>query len=180
MSRIVRPSGSVIVFCYNPGFVLAETAGFTPPSLKVLIDTTRLYGGIFTPFRTPGNGHTFKLYDALPGPDEVTGGWEPARRWRWGWRGKEDYGAVGDWDWDVQPATEGGGEIERAMESEISLADVIPLSTSATAIQTADRSIPSSAAHSVLCLGLAYPQIPSHARSWRPGLDRRPAGRRCG
>lgn len=127
MSRVVRPSGTVAVFCYNPGFLLSEqTSGVVPPSLKELIDTTRLYGGIFTPFRTPGNGHTFRLYDLLPGPEEASDGWEPARRWRWGWKGKEDYGAVGDWDWDVQPAVEGtaGDEIEQAMESEISLADV--------------------------------------------------------
>lgn len=179
MSRVVRPSGSVAVFTFNPGFILDTSAAtFTPPSLKELIDSTRLYSGPFAPFRTAGNAHTFQLYDHLPGPVDQQG-WEPARRWRWGWKGKEDYGAVGQWDWEVQETEDGAPEIEKDMESEMTLGEVrfsphfsLGLETHTDPTETSSLL----SARDLLCLRLARAQVP---RSTRPGparLDRRQAG----
>jgi hypothetical protein len=89
------------------------------------------------PFRSPGNGHTYSLYDTLPGPEvepSVSSAWESApQRWKWGWQNGEGYlhdgPDAGVWAWDVQPSnaddpSEPSEEIERGMRSTISLDEV--------------------------------------------------------
>lgn len=108
-----------------------------PDSLRVLLETTQRYSPPFQAHRSAGNGHTYSLYDSLPGPDvqpSNSDAWGiPAQRWKWGWNDGDGYlhkgQDAGVWAWDVEPSTtsdksEASREIEGEMKSTMSLDEV--------------------------------------------------------